>query len=237
MEADPTASGPAWKEPDYPSACNRCMSRASVRASMMATTSAILVATVLSGAAIAKGPSQAVIEGPGLAHPIPLRDPSSRTIGPYLASMVQESGFWDRLWCRHCRSRLARPAGVLGPRYTVHYTMTLEGHPSSQIIQYVYPYADPRPVTYMPGGQPYWRSGQKTTGGWYVTRPRLRQLLIEIGLPATAPQVTPNPAALATTRAGGGSSVFPILIALGFALAGASVILMVRRRMHRAAVT
>jgi len=212
------------------------MRRASVHGFMLATATAIIVASVLSGAAFAKGPSQAMIEGPGLAHPVPLRDPSSRTIGPYLASMVQDSGFWDRLWCRHCPSRLVRPAGVLGPRYTVRYTMTLEGHPSSQIVQYVYPYADPRPVTYMPGGQPYWTSGQTTTGGWYVARPRLRQLLIDIGLPATAPQVRHNPAALATTRASRGLPLIPILVVLGFALASTAVIVLARRRIHRAVV-
>ena len=204
---------------------------------MVAITIAAIVATALSGAAYAKGPSQAVIEGPGLAHPVRLRDTTSRTIGPYLASMVQGSGFWDRLWCRHCPSRLVKPAGVLGPRYTVDYTMTLEGQRSSQIVQYVYPYADPRPVTYMPGGQPYWTRGQTTTGGWYVARPRLRQLLIDVGLPASPPQTTHNPATLSTTHASPGPSTLPILIVLGFALAGSAVIGMTRRRVHRAAVT
>ena len=208
------------------------MRRASVRGSMLASATAIILVTALSGAALAKGPSQAVIEGPGLAHPVPLRDPSSPTIGPDLASMIQESGFWEQLWCRHCRSRSARPAGVLGPRYTVEYTMTLEGQPSSHLIQYVYPYADPRPVTSMPAGQPYWTRGQRTAGGWYVARPRLRQLLIGIGLPQTAPQATQDPASATTTGTGSSSGV-PLSIVLAVMLAGTALILIARRRMHR----
>src|SRR5439155_7989983 len=76
-------------EPDCPAVCKRRMRRASTRGSMVAITIAAIVATALSGTAFAKGPSQAVIEGPGLAHPVRLRDTTSRTIGPYLASMVQ----------------------------------------------------------------------------------------------------------------------------------------------------
>jgi hypothetical protein len=212
------------------------MRRPFVHGSMLIIATVIAVGIVLSGAAFAKGPSQAVIEGPALGHPIQLRDPSSPTIGPRLASLVQRSGFFDRLWCRNCRSRLARPAGALGPRYTVRYTMTMEGEPSSQIVQYVYPYADPRPATFMPGGQRYWVNGQRTTGGWYVARRGLTQLLIGIGLPPTIPRTAENHAALAAA-AGGTSPALMMLIGLGVAVACTAVILVARRRMYRASAT
>ena len=194
---------------------------------------AVVLAVVAAAPAFAKGPSQAVIEGPGLAHPVSFREPSSPTIGPYLASLIQNSGFFIGLSCHKCASRLVQPpAGVLGPRYTITYTMTLDRQPSGDIVQYVYPYAEPRPVTHMPRGQAYWTSG-KTTGGWYLARPKLTQVLIDVGLPATAADATRAPATPFTTpEASGRLPALPLWITAGVAILGIATI--VRRRRHPA---
>jgi hypothetical protein len=140
--------------------------------------------------AVAKGPSQGIITGPGLSEPITLREPGAATIGPDLAGVVEQSGFFVGLGGGD-RDRLARrPAGDLGPRYTITYSMTLSDRDSGTIVQYVYPYAEPLPITYMPAKQTYW--GTKTVGAWYAARVGFRQTLIDVGLPASA---SPQPAA------------------------------------------
>jgi hypothetical protein len=55
------------------------------------------------------------------------------------------------------------------------------------IVQDVYPYATPEPVSYVKPGQPFW-STEKTRGGWYVASSILKDDLMAAGLPATAPQ-------------------------------------------------
>jgi hypothetical protein len=75
---------------------------------------AVVVVTASSG--LAKGPSQAVIKGPGLSSPITLLPPGQPTIGSALATMVEESGFLDFAAPDSLPDR--RLPGTLGPRYT-----------------------------------------------------------------------------------------------------------------------
>ena len=134
-----------------------------------------MVAAVLLSAPIAhaKGPSQGVIEGPGIAPPLELHDPGERTIGPDLAAMVQESGFLDQLFGNDDVRELP-PPGELGARYTVRYTM------DGTVTQYVFPFAASGPVTYMPPGQLYWGNG-RTGGGWFSAKRKLRDLVEGFG--------------------------------------------------------
>jgi hypothetical protein len=50
----------------------------------------------------------------------------------------------------------------------------------------LYPYATPRPVTYMKPGQPFFGL-MRTYGGWYVGKPGLKKMLFEAGLPGRTP--------------------------------------------------
>jgi hypothetical protein len=136
--------------------------------------------------AMAKGPSQAVITGPGLADPILLREPDAETIGADLATVLKESGFFVGVWGGDPDRLTHRLAGDLGPRYTITYDMPMSDRRSDTIIQYVYPYAEPKPITYMPAKQAFWGS-EETVGTWYVARVGLRETLIGLGLPASAP--------------------------------------------------
>jgi hypothetical protein len=142
-----------------------------------------MTSVVTGSPTFAKGPSQGVIDGPGFPSPVALREPGEATIGPEHAAMVQKSGFLDGLWCRTCDRRLFdRPPGELGPRYTVIYTMTVtvkDRTRSSEVIQFVFPYATPRPVTYMPSDQRFW-GRERTVGGWFVARSGLRDLFADL---------------------------------------------------------
>jgi hypothetical protein len=149
---------------------------------------ALVAASILAPSAAAKGPTQAVLTGPGITDPIMLKEPDSPTIGPVLSDVVMDSGFFYEAWANDGpRGHLMhRPAGDLGPRYTITYTMSLGSNRSDDIVQYVYPYARPRPVTSMPPGQEFWGTSE-TTGGWYSAPFTLKRTLITAGLPQTAP--------------------------------------------------
>jgi hypothetical protein len=135
--------------------------------------------------AMAKGPSQGIITGPGLADPIRLREPGARTIGADLARVVELSGFCVGAWGGDDHGRVAQPPfGYLGPRYTITYAMGLSDRDPDRIVQYVYPFAEPVPITHMPPQQKYWGSNE-TVGAWYAARIGLRKTLIGLGLPAS----------------------------------------------------
>ena len=202
---------------------------------------AFVAAIFAAPSAFAKGPSQGVITGPGLGHPITLREPGAATIGPDLANVVEQSGFFVGMWQGSgTRGRLThRPAGALGPRYTITYTMTLStmtlsNRRSSDIVQYVFPYAEPRPITYMPPNQKYWGSSE-TVGAWYASHIGFRETLIGLGLPATAPSGIQTPGAGGDAGTGSvtapkGSLAIPLWIAAALAALTLAAILTRRRR-------
>jgi hypothetical protein len=74
----------------------------------------------------------------------------------------------------------------LGPKYTVAYVMPGPNGIRSTLKQDVYPYAKPDPLTYMQPGQRFF-GDQRTRGGWFVAPVHLKQTMIGIGLPPTAP--------------------------------------------------
>jgi hypothetical protein len=158
----------------------------------LALSAALVAVVLLAPIASAKGASRAVITGPGLAEPIVLREEGAT--GGDLAALADESGFYIGAWGALPHRRIHEPAGDLGPRYAVTYTML--GRDGDEIVQYVFPYAEPRPITYMPPHQPLWSGGRETVGAWVAAHADLRRTLVGLGLPATAPSTS---AASATT--------------------------------------
>jgi hypothetical protein len=129
----------------------------------------------------AKGASKAVITGPGLSSPIVLDGAGNLVEFANLAALLETSGFF-LMSCETCDGRLAhRPAGSLGDRYAVTWTIRAEGPMrlfSWDIDEFVYPFAQPRPVVRWVGGQ---RSGMgKTVAGWALARPGLTRVFRRI---------------------------------------------------------
>jgi hypothetical protein len=150
---------------------------------LVAATVAIVSVLLMSAPALAKGgPAQGVITGPGLVEPITLREPGSKTIGADLANVVQRSGFFNGVFDADPERLKERPAGDLGPRYTIMYSMSLSDRRSGTIVQYAYPFAEPMPVTHIPAKQQYWANNE-TVGGWFVAHLGFRQTLISLGVP------------------------------------------------------
>lgn len=75
-----------------------------------------------------------------------------------------------------------RPAGTVGPRYLVVYGVPGPNGVVGRVLQELYPFAKPGPLTYMPAGQTFW--GGKTHGGWIRAQRSLRQTLVFLGVPA-----------------------------------------------------
>jgi hypothetical protein len=194
---------------------------------------ALIAASILAPPASAKGPTQAILTGPGIADPILLKEPDSPTIGPVLSDVVMDSGFFYEAWANEGpRGHLMhRPTGDLGPRYTITYTMSLDDSRSNDIVQYVYPYARPRPVTSMPPGQAFWGTSE-TTGGWYSAPLTLRRTLITAGLPPTAPvEASTSHGTEASTGMTNGSPA--LLVWILAALAAIVLVTFVQRRRGR----
>jgi hypothetical protein len=143
---------------------------------------AVVLVVMCATNATAKGPSQAVISGPGLGQPIVVREPGSPTIGPDLASLIESSGILAQLWCRGCKDLMAKqPQGDLGPMYVVRYRVSFDVERTpTWVEQRTYPFAEPRAVSYVRPGQEFW--GRRTVGGWYEA-PKLRAVLLRIGVP------------------------------------------------------
>ena len=136
--------------------------------------------------ALAKGASEAMITGPGLGGGINLAG-EGQAGGGELMQIAEDAGFFPSVFATTPNPMLSkRPAGELGPRYTITYTMPGPNGVTDQLVQDLYPYAHPTPVTYMPSGQGYFGT-EKTVGGWYVASTMLTNELVAAGLPESAP--------------------------------------------------
>ena len=173
---------------------------------------ACLAALAVSGAATAKGPSAARIDGPGLASPLVLRGFGESGEGA-LGALTMEGGFFATTFGQVPDERLpGRPGGSLGPRYTIDYTVPAGDTTPSHVAQDMYPYARGGPVLYLAPGQAMFEGGGATFGGWVRAPGSLLAALVAAGLPATAP------------RGGSGTTLLdPVLLGgLGALLLGAS---------------
>jgi hypothetical protein len=156
-----------------------------------------MLALIAPTAALAKGASEATIEGPGLDGTVVIPGDGEGG-GTTLGRLVELSGFFPSVFEQTPNPMLdTKPDVELGPRYIVRYVMPGPEGQTSILEQELYPYARPYPVSYTKPGQPFWgatsqdaaarRDGQHTYGGWYVSTAELTQTLGAIGLPASAP--------------------------------------------------
>ena len=172
----------------------------------------------------AKGPSAAVISGPGLPAPLELSGNGESGDGA-LGALTLEGGFFQTSFGQSPNPLLPKRPADLGPRYSVDYTVPGPNSASDHILQDLYPYAANGPVTYMTPGQRFF-GAQHTIGGWYRGTSSLKQSLVAAGLPATPP-------AEAGDEGGIGVPLFVVMILTVAVLGvGATVAVRGRRRLH-----
>jgi hypothetical protein len=132
--------------------------------------------------ALAKGPSEASITGPGLGDAIKITGPEQE--GSPLMDFAEAAGFFAAAFDQTpTMVTSTSPATSLGPKYSVAYKVPGPNGENFDIHQDLYPYAKPAGVTYMPSGQPIFDF--ETHGGWF-TDSRLKEILVAKGLPKTA---------------------------------------------------
>lgn len=149
---------------------------------------AAALALVLAPAALAKGPIEAQISGPGLGKAIVLGGDAESGPPSDFGSFVDGTGFFPSVFGQQPDPMLAgRPDGDLGPRYTVEYKVPTGYSTTAVVTQDLYPYADGGPVAYMRPGQPVFNAQSPTVGGWFRTTDAVKPLLVDYGLRATAP--------------------------------------------------
>ena len=176
----------------------------------------VCAAALFAPAALAKGPSEASITGPGLSKAITFKgmDDASK--------LTEYTGVFPAAFGQSPDPMLkGRPAGKLGQKYTIRYLVPGPNSQTFHLSQDVYPYARAGAVTYMKPGQAIFDS--KTIGGWYPAGSALKDFLIRAGLPGTAP------------RSSSGTN-FALVAGIGIpgALVLAGAALLVARRRSRA---
>ena len=178
-----------------------------------------VAALALPTAAIAKGPDEATITGPGLDKAITitgLEEPGS----PIMA-FAEAAGFFPAIFGQQPNPMLpGRPKGDLGPKYRIDYNVPGGEGGSFSISQDLYPYAQPAAVTYTKDGQQIF--DMTTTGGWWSDA-ALKDQLVALGLPKTAAE------AEAASSAGFFSTGRLGALVLVLLLVGAGTVVMRRR--------
>jgi hypothetical protein len=132
--------------------------------------------------AMAKGPDQATITGPGLAEPIVVAgygEPGSRD---GLGELADGSGLFLVMF-EPSNPRLVSeaPEGSLGPKFEISFRVPDATETGSTVRQDLYPQASGGPVTYTEAGQAVF--GVTTQGGWYRAPASFATLLERLGVP------------------------------------------------------
>ena len=145
----------------------------------------VLAALALPAAALAKGPTEGTISGAGFVKTFKVSgDGSPGSLG---GDLTQATGFFPAAFGQSPDPMLHRKPAVLGPSYTIVWTVPTGNSAPDRIRQVVYPYAKGGAVTYMKPGQPIF--DMTTHGGWY-RNPDLKRTLVRLGLPTTAPDAS-----------------------------------------------
>ena len=191
---------------------------------------AALAALVLPTAALAKGPDEAKITGPGLEKAIVISGPEEG--GSPMMAFAEAAGFFPAVFGQQPDPMLpSRPKGDLGPRYTIDYHVPGPDGDAFSISQDLYPYAEPAAVTYMKAGQEIF--DMTTRGGWWADS-SLKDNLVVLGLPKTAAAAEASDASsssagfFSTGRLG-------VLVLVLLVLGGATVVMRRRFRADAAA--
>ena len=229
------------------------MLRRLITVTVLAGGMSVAAALTLATPALAKGPSQARITGPGLAHPIVISGGGEPGQPDRLATLAAQSGLFSVLFGpaagiapQPVRLRTAPPTASLGPRYTLVYTVPGVTPPPGarygRIRQEVYPYAAAGPLICTPTGQHGFGQAQ-LLAGWIRGGGGLSRILARLGIPPRARAVTaqrahrPPAHPVAAQQAGLGFPGWLAAVtgaAAALLLAGAAQRLRRHRRMGRA---
>jgi len=198
----------------------------------LAAAMSIAAAITLAAPALAKGPSQARISGPGLAHAIVVSGNGEPGQPGRLGTLAVQTGLFIVLFGANAGAlpqtphqlRTPPPEASLGPRYTITYTVPgvtpRPGEQFGRIRQDLYPRAAGGLLVYTPRGQNGF-GGLLSVTGWLRASPRLARTLAQLGIspPAGTPASAADPVAAQQAE----SRALPWLIASAAAVAAAAL--------------
>jgi hypothetical protein len=209
---------------------------------------AVLAAALLAmpTAAWAKGASKGTVQGGGLPGPLTVRGEGEPGSGELLARLAEQTGAYVAMYGAQEGSAgtlvAAKPAGSLGPRFLVTYSVPSPAGGEDAVKQDLYPFAAGGPVTYTAAGQRF-MDGMQTSGGWFHAPRALGETLVAVGLPKTVANAVPARPATAAQEAAArpvaatepaGSASTARLLAVGLAslllLGGLAATVVLRRR-------
>jgi hypothetical protein len=211
----------------------------------------IAAVMTLATPALAKGPSQARITGPGLAHAILVTGDGEPGQQGRLGTLALQTSLFTAMFgpggSVPAPIRLHTPpsAASLGPRYTIIYTVPgvtpQPGEQSGRIRQDLYPQAAGGPAIYTPQGQQGFGQPLLVTG-WLRGSPQLTRTLAQLGVPprpgTQAAQRAHRPAAAHPAAAKqAGSATAGWLITSAAVIAAAALAAAVLRLRHRKPAT
>jgi hypothetical protein len=202
------------------------MRRRAVAAGLVLAMGLLVIAMAVP--AQAKGPQRVVITGPSLDEPIVL---GGADAGILFFRSGLDTGIWSCFAQGGCRPH--RPHGELGPRFVATYVMLFPNASGrevrSRVVQYLYPQAQPRPLAYVPAGQPY--SGRRTVGGASRFSPTLLENVTGVDLGAP-PSPVASPAAPAVGPTSDDGIDPTALVGISALIAFAALVVVAWRRRH-----
>ncbi|HEV2259969.1 MAG TPA: hypothetical protein VGS06_43225 [Streptosporangiaceae bacterium] len=200
--------------------------------------------------ALAKGPSQASITGPGLVRAIVVSGEGEPGQQGTLAVLAGQTGLFNALFGADITgipqtptSLRTPPKAALGPRYAVSYTVPgLTPQPGEQfgrIVQDLYPDAVGGPVIYTPPGQGGFGQSLQVTG-WLRASPQLTRTLAQLGVPRrpvtpASPRTRPSAVHSAAARQTG-SRALGWLIAAAVGIAAVALAAAAQHRHRKPAI-
>jgi hypothetical protein len=205
----------------------------------------IAAVMTLAAPALAKGPSQARITGPGLAHAIVVTGNGEPGQQGRLGTLALQTSLFTAMFgpggSVPAPVRLRTPpAASLGPRYTIIYTVPgvtpQPGEQFGRIRQDLYPRAAGGPVIYTPPGQSGFGQPLLVTG-WLRGSPQLTHTLAQVGVPPRTGTQAAQRAAHPAAAHQAGSTTAGWLIAAAAAIAAAALAAAVLRLRHRKPAT
>ena len=175
----------------------------------------LATAALLPAAALGKEIKSVTITGPGLDQQITFKG-NGELDGTPIGDLAMHSGFFPELFDTSPDPTLTqRPKGVLGPKFQATYEFpNPETGEVARVVQDLYPYAKPYPMTYIPAGRKVWK-GEAAHGGWYLAPVELKSMLVDAGLPRTAQVVRRSSNSSMGVWAGGAGATL-LLLALAY---------------------
>src|SRR4051812_29963688 len=95
----------------------------------------------LPATALAKGPSEARLTGPGVAKAMVTK--GTETEGSPIMDLDDAAGFFPAAFGQSPNPMTSRPKGSFGPKYSIDYTVPGSEMDTFKIHQDAYPYATP----------------------------------------------------------------------------------------------